>query len=98
MKTIEEAAREYSCGDGLELSFKAGVDFAQRWYSVDEQLPENNVPVLIKNELGFYGVGELRENKWRFFTVESYAEMINLKQHTWDEVIKVTHFRYIELK
>ena len=59
MKTIEEAALEYantkSSSDVFIEShikdFKAGVEFAQRWISVDDVLPEIGCTVFVKKEL-----------------------------------------------
>ena len=64
MKTIEDAARDFlglnesnpnythTIKDEFELSiFKAGVEFAQRWISVDEVLPEIGCTVFVKKEL-----------------------------------------------
>ncbi|MDR1348155.1 MAG: DUF551 domain-containing protein [Prevotellaceae bacterium] len=65
MKTIKEAAREYALGncgietfDYLQNAFIAGVEFAQRWISVEEELPEINRPVLTRNNN--YATGGLR--------------------------------------
>ena len=51
MKTIEEASNEYSKSfeDNdytieTESAFKAGVEFAQRWISVEDELPEVTKP------------------------------------------------------
>ena len=65
MKTVEEAAKEYAgidknvTVDSEERyfnssvpwydAFKAGVEFAQRWISVDEE-PPKNVWILVKND------------------------------------------------
>ena len=53
MKTIEEAAKEFceirrkiSTGYPPKEWFKAGVEFAQRWISVDEGLPEEGLKVI----------------------------------------------------
>ena len=55
MKTIEDAARDYaeSFEDNdytieTEFAFKAGVEFAQRWISVEEELPEVSKQVIVK--------------------------------------------------
>ena len=59
MKTIEEAAKEYEdkepdviSGDYTSLSvinaFKAGVEFAQRWIPVEEEMPKNGDFVLVE--------------------------------------------------
>lgn len=52
MKTIEEAAilHIYDCVeksefDRSELSFKKGVEFAQRWIPVEEELPEMSLEI-----------------------------------------------------
>ena len=47
MKTIEQSAKEYACGKSSyevfrsahEADFEAGVEFAQRWISVEDELP-----------------------------------------------------------
>ena len=36
--------------EDIEDAFTAGVEFAQRWYSVDEELPETNDSVLMKTK------------------------------------------------
>lgn len=79
-------------------AFKAGVEFSERWIPVEEELPEYNVPVLMKNQFGFYGIGEIEKGKWRFYSVESYAGMLNLKMYSPEEIAKVTHWRPINLK
>lgn len=58
MKTIELVANDYAhrnwgdCFDAsfeqLENAFKAGVEFAKRWISVEDELPELNKKVIIK--------------------------------------------------
>lgn len=55
MKTIEEAAVDYAESlEGndytieTEAAFKAGAEFAQRWISVDEVLPEVSKQVIVK--------------------------------------------------
>ena len=69
MKTIEEAARDYSIHeywgiceiadcDGLidksEEDFKAGAEFAQQMISFDEEKPEYYTPVIIEYESNEY--------------------------------------------
>ena len=70
MKTIEQAAKEYAqrmededgyvgCTPCWEVAFVAGAKFAQQWISVDDELPEDNGSVLVKNKhdrksIGFY--------------------------------------------
>ena len=58
MKSIEEASREQAAikvrtdSEYIQAKqdFKAGVEFAQRWISVDEELPEDTQEILMKNE------------------------------------------------
>jgi hypothetical protein len=60
MKTVEEAAKEYAgIKTKVEIevdsrikeydAFKAGVEFAQRWIPIEEELPEERVLVLCIN-------------------------------------------------
>ena len=55
MKTIKEAAHEYFrraqlhlAPAGSEYGFVAGVEFAQRWISIDEELPTVSQQVIVK--------------------------------------------------
>jgi hypothetical protein len=59
MKTVKDAAERY-VGMGTSLlgpneaerneisAFRAGAKFAQRWISIDEDLPEENSNVIVK--------------------------------------------------
>jgi hypothetical protein len=95
MKTIKEKAKEHAnepiigiqgCKLTAYESFIAGVEFAQRWISVEEELPPECCPVLLCNTVAiFYRVGYLRENRWYAFT--------NKK----DQEVEITHWRPIEL-
>ena len=57
MKTIEEAQDEHSLyKDGDGFSFRAGVEFAQQWISIEEELPEvkqYDYQVLTKSIYGY---------------------------------------------
>jgi hypothetical protein len=54
MKTVKEAAAEYAVrtdranSKRVERGFIAGVKFAQRWISVDEELPTPFEPVIFQ--------------------------------------------------
>ncbi|MDR1340656.1 MAG: DUF551 domain-containing protein [Prevotellaceae bacterium] len=95
MKTVKEAAREYidpSHSGGTdymtraqERAYIAGVEFAQRWISVEEELPEFLEVVLVRNKNGFASAG--RRGRARF--------IIDLSDMRDEEV---THWRHIELK
>ena len=59
MKTIREAAREHIYKYFLEQTvmapeisdaFKAGIEFAQTWISVEDELPEDDKTYLLKNK------------------------------------------------
>ena len=97
MKTINEAASDYAeetkdTTNGMfyadsQDAFKAGVEFAQRWISVEEELPETNEfeesrICLIKNRYAI-DIGRYYSNKKRWFLSSSN--------------FKVTHWRYVEL-
>ena len=61
MKTIEEAAIDYALSREdndytieTEMAFEAGVEFAQRWIPVEEELPEKSKQVIVKLENGWH--------------------------------------------
>lgn len=70
-------------------AFEAGVEFAQHWYSVNEELPEWNagdiIDVLVKNDTSPF------PQRPRIFTICSRDYIQNLK-------IMFTHWRPINLK
>jgi hypothetical protein len=65
-------------------SFTAGVEYAQRWISVEDELPEERVAILIKRNNKMLVVGYYIEEHDAF-----YCPHI---------LYNVTHWRYIELK
>ena len=90
MKKIKEASHEYFRAaqlgfenPGSEAGFKAGVEFAQRWISVEDELPETiddekiflRYPILIKN-------------------IDGSFQSLN----TFSNIGTYTHWRPIELK
>ena len=102
MKTIEEGLEEayQKTGENAYFGngFKAGVEFAQRWISVEDELPEEGVSVLIKNDFGYFGINVLENGIWRMCTVEKIAGLLNLKEYELENFAKPTHWRPIELK
>ena len=57
MKTIDEAAKELKCPIidlhnmiGFRAAFKKGVEFAQRWIPIEEELPPLNKWINVKYE------------------------------------------------
>ena len=100
MKKIEEVAKEFSEKSvwACPISFKAGVEFAQRWISVEDELPKEGISVLIKNDFGYFGINVLENGVWRMCTVEKIAGLLNLKEYELENFAKPTHWRPIELK
>ena len=109
MKTIKEAAHEYFrraqlhlAPAGSEYGFVAGVEYAQRWISVDEKPDTPNRDeegisysdwLLIKVEwfehpfIGYY----VKANDDEFFDIyPEVSEVVNQDD--------ITHYRYIDLK
>lgn len=92
MKTIEEAANEYAKkigGDNfhkeeLENAFESGIEFAQRWIPVEEELPKRNKWVIVRKhnglKLGMY-----------FNNVDKFLYGFD------DQTSQITHWRPIEL-
>ena len=81
MKTIKEAAHEYFRkaqlgleNPGSESGFIAGVEFAQRWISVEDELPSIGDHILIK----------LKRDKlkiWRIFNEDDRILVSNYATH-----------------
>jgi hypothetical protein len=75
--------------------FTAGAEWAYKWTSVDKELPETQVPVLVRynKDYQFYAVCRM---------VECYDELIyrfRFYAICEGELIEdVTHWRYIELR
>ena len=102
MKTIEQALDEAYNNAGSNAyfgnGFKAGVEFAQRWISVEEELPDIGEEVLVKRELR-------QGDTWvqRFCSVSTrLAPSGEWEDVKWSDVGHtrgiVTHWRPIELK
>ena len=100
MKTIEEAAWKFAEENtdpesyvGCTYSgFKAGVEFAQRWIGVDEELPEigeNVITKMTKDKRASYGIATRIREEW-----EINAHWID---HTFSNMT-ITHWRRIDLK
>ena len=102
MKTIEEAAKEYAeklnysmeakhnmCPMDFEISFKKGIAFAEKWISVEDELPENDNIILVKTNLGCVATAYLHGKKSGFIVYgdEAYKEFGN-----------ITHWRPINRK
>ena len=83
MKKIEEAAKDYSAEYYLfnedmrmqaETHFEAGVEFAQRWINVKEELPNIGDHILIKL------IGD-KLKIWRIFNEDDRTLVSNYATH-----------------
>ena len=107
MKTIEQASVEYSKKQydhdpimrfQCETHFEAGIEFAQRWISVEEELPPIGEMVLTKMEKrhgdtwvqNYYSTATRLENQGEWQTVNWVDHSISFGH--------ITHWRPIELK
>ena len=95
MKTIEEAAKDFNDSHvnghhpqkWVSDIFKAGVEFAQRWIPVGEELPPLDVPITAKYilfEKECYWSGRLGSENRRKHFIESH--------------LMITHWRLIDIK
>jgi hypothetical protein len=102
MKTIKEAAREYADNTAFLVdephkvkcykSFVEGVNFVQRWISVEEGLPKKlscgeSEFVLVKDEFGLFSTA------YYDYDFDYWANSVSNRY--WQ---KVTHWRKIELE
>jgi len=86
MKTIKEAASEYV---GDKEAFIDGVKFAHRWISVEDELPESNRVVLVKND---------RDRKSVGWYIQVYTDWVIAEfPSSTKEFGNVIHWRPIEL-
>ena len=107
MKTIEEAIIEYSENADIDEEtyiadvydgFKAGVEFAQRWIPVEEELPEVGAMVLTKMEKrhgdtwvqNYYSTATRLENQGEWQTVNWVDHSISFGH--------ITHWRPINIE
>ena len=100
MKTIEEAAKDFNDSrvnghhpqKWVSDIFNAGVEFAQRWIPVEEELPpigEKVITKMTKDKRTSYGIATRIREEW-----EINAHWID---HTFSHM-NITHWRPIELK
>ena len=47
-------------------AFLAGSAFAQEWISVEKELPESGITVLIKDKNGYVGLSCIRHGDWDY--------------------------------
>ena len=99
MLKINEAAKLHSeiqpCGvwkDDAIKSFKAGVEFAQKWIPVEEDLPNSDAPGSATSEVVLAKSEELANE------VTVYSHLVNKTWHIYPsgKIITITHWRPIE--
>ena len=112
MKTIAEKAKEYANGvfedfiesvdfftsEDIENAVKHGVELAQKWISVEDELPEKGKTVLIINNFGFEGVGCYDGKIWKFYSIDILTNSFNIKECVVGGFTNITHWRIIDLK
>ena len=101
MKTIEEAARDYALSREdndytieTEMAFEAGIEFAQRWIPIEEELPEVCEIVLVKTKINKVTTCEMyipKDYLGNILGEKKWAASYNFKQ-------AITHWRPINLK
>ena len=97
MKTIGKAANDYSnntdydCAIEIEKAFLAGAKFAQRFISVNDELPEDvetegrtHIPCIVTN-------GNTKTIAFRRLSPLT-------KKWNWNVMMEVTHWRPIDIK
>lgn len=106
MKTIEEASADYAVmfhlgsesGEKMAISamkaFKAGVEFAQEWISIEEELPPTDKIILYKRKIR-NGQHEKGDN-WVISTC--FVGIKDGVPYTINSHDKIDYWRPIELK
>ena len=101
MKTIEQAQEDYVNNTFIEPdtyigeiynAFKSGVEFAQRWIPIEEDLPEIGemaITKMTKDKRTSYGIATRIREEWQI-----NAHWID---HTFSNMT-ITHWRPIEYK
>ena len=96
MLTIEQALDEAYKNAGSNAyfgnGFRAGIEFAQRWIPVEEELPkigEKVITKMTKDKRTAYGIATRIREEW-----EIDAHWID---HTFSNM-NITHWRHIDLK
>jgi hypothetical protein len=98
MQTIEQAATNAygievlssGCNAGVTFGkemFKQGVEFAQRWIPVSEELPEKNIDVIAKSNNTFW-IARLQSHG-------KGLTLYSIKASRYSEEFEATHWRPI---
>ena len=73
---------------GFSVGFKKGVQFTQKWFSLNEEKP-SGINLLFKNNMGNYAVG-------KFDFIESKLCIVTDSSYSLIEDSGFTHFRPID--
>ena len=103
-ETIEDSALDYVNStsitfpeDAVKKAFKSGVEFAQRWISVDDELPPcSDEDILIKG-IDFEGRKDIPDIGYMHSSSNNIPNKENFISLS-GEIMEVTHWRPIELK
>lgn len=104
MKTIKDAAKEHSrklnlsleardniCREDFEKSFVEGIKFAQRFISVNDELPED-----IETDGRTYIPCIVTNGETKTITFRRLSPLTN--KWNWNVMMEVTHWRPVEYK
>lgn len=105
METIKEAANRMfpDCNNESDQRtiemfrdiFRRGVEFAQQWISVEDELPDFDIDVIWKMDSGHYFVSDI-DHDCDFDTLKKIYESPLLDKFECQD--KITHWRPVELK
>ena len=104
MNDLEDLALDYVNStsitfpeDAVKKAFKSGVEFAQRWISVDDELPPcSDEDILIKG-IDFEGREDIPDIGYMHSSSNNIPNKENFISLS-GEIMEVTHWRPIELK
>jgi len=94
-KTISEAAEEYAAQEREQLAFADGAKWAQRWISVEDELPEKTNIYFVKYKISssegeLFGTAAFYKNNMKFY-LDNPLGVPSIKK-------TITHWRPVELK
>jgi hypothetical protein len=104
MKSIDEAAREYVYSssitfpeEAVKKAFKVGVEFAQQWISVEDELPPCSYEDILIKGIDFEGREDIPDIGYMHSSSNNIPNKENFISLS-GEIMEVTHWRPIELK
>ena len=104
MKDLEDSALDYVNStsitfpeDAIKKAFKSGVEFAQRWISVDDELPPCSYEDILIKGIDSDGRENMPDIGYMYSSSNNIPNKENFISQS-GEITKVTHWRYLELK